>query len=109
MSIDVNSQITDGLTQANLTVLGTGPAIGVMQSQLSLSQATGVLFANMVSNQSQLSLSSNAAMTEGVMTLLGSVAPKANNKEGELAKVLEKMSDVIQKQLAQLDNTLATS
>jgi len=110
MSYDVNSQVTDGLTQTNLTVLGSGPSLAIVQSAMSLAQAQGVLFANMISNQQQLALSSNAAMTEGIMQLY---APGGNGnqslREEKLAMALGSLSTVLQEKLSDLDQTLATS
>ncbi|MEO5336057.1 MAG: RebB family R body protein [Magnetospirillum sp. WYHS-4] len=66
----VAPQITDAITQANVTSLGSGPAISVVQSYLSMSQAQGVLFANMVSNQQQLAIASHATTVEAVSKIL---------------------------------------
>ena len=65
----VNPQITDSVTQANVAALSLSPAISAMQSYLSLSQAQGVLFANMVNNQQQLAMASQVAVVEGIIQL----------------------------------------
>ena len=67
----VNPQITDSITQANVAAVSISPAISAMQSYLSLSQAQGVLFANMVSNQQQLAMSGQVAVVEGIIQLFG--------------------------------------
>ena len=67
----VNPQITDSVTQANVAAVSISPAISAMQSYLSLSQAQGVLFANMVSNQQQLAMSGQVAVVEGIIQLFG--------------------------------------
>ena len=67
----VNPQITDSVTQANVEVLSVGPAISAVQSYLSLSQAQGVLFANMVNNQQQLAMAGQVAVVEGIIQLFG--------------------------------------
>ncbi len=66
----VNPQITDSVTQANVEVLSVGPAISAVQSYLSLSQAQGVLFANMVNNQQQLAMAGQVAVVEGIIQLV---------------------------------------
>ncbi len=67
----VNPQITDSVTQANVAALSISPAVSAMQSYLSLSQAQGVLFANMVNNQQQLAISGQVAVVEGIIQLFG--------------------------------------
>lgn len=65
----VNPQITDSISQANVATLSNSPAISAMQSYLSLSQAQGVLFANMVNNQQQLAMASQVAVVESIIQL----------------------------------------
>jgi hypothetical protein len=67
----VNPQITDSVTQANVAALSISPAVSAMQSYLSLSQAQGVLFANMVNNQQQLAMAGQVAVVEGIIQLFG--------------------------------------
>lgn len=62
----VNEQVTDGVTQANVTVLANNPAYALAQSELALAQSQGVLFANMVSGQQQQSLANSAAVIRGI-------------------------------------------
>ncbi len=88
----VNPQITDSVTQANVEVLSVGPAISAVQSYLSLSQAQGVLFANMVNNQQQLAMAGQVAVVEGIIQLFGlnkastgAVASDSGDKRGESA------------------------
>jgi len=65
----VSPQVTDGLTQANVTVLANTPAYALAQSDLALAQSQGVLFANMVSGQQQHSTAGSAAIMKGILEL----------------------------------------
>ena len=66
----VNNQITDSVTQANVQVLGTAPAVAMSN----LYQATAQALANAAHNatvaQQQLFVTAQAATTMGVATLL---------------------------------------
>ncbi len=64
-----DEQVTDAVTQANVTVLGHGPAVSVGQSFYSQSQAQGILFANMVNNQQQLATAGQASMLESALKI----------------------------------------
>ncbi len=99
----VNPQITDAVTQANVTVLGSGPAVSTVQAQLSLSQAQGVLFANMVNNQQQLAMAGQASMIGGILKLLDAGSGKDENNqnnvpEGTLSE-LSQLSESLQQAL----------
>lgn len=65
----VNSQITDAVTQANLSVLGESPALALSN----LYQATAHALANAAHNathaQQQAIIAAQAATTSGVATL----------------------------------------
>lgn len=65
----VNSQVTDELTQSNLTVLGSSPAYALAQSELALAQSQGILFSNMVSTQHQQSSANSATITKCILKL----------------------------------------
>ena len=67
----VSPQVTDSVTQANVTTLGSGPAVSTVQAVMTLAQAQGVLFANMVNNQHQLCVTSQASLAESVSQILG--------------------------------------
>ncbi|MBX2831523.1 MAG: RebB family R body protein [Rhodospirillales bacterium] len=75
---EVDEQITDGVTQTNTTVIGSGPAMGTMQSYLSQAQAQGILFANMVNEQQQLSVASLATTMECAKSTLSIQEDKPN-------------------------------
>jgi len=65
----VDPQVTDSVTQANVTTLGNTSAYALAQSNLALSQSQGVLLANMVSAQQKQSIASSAATTKGIHQL----------------------------------------
>lgn len=65
----VNPQVTDGVTQANVSVLANTPSYALAQSELALAQSQGVLFANMVSTQQQQAIAGSAAITKGIVNL----------------------------------------
>ncbi|MCC9625639.1 RebB family R body protein [Thalassospira sp. MA62] len=77
-SEQVDEQITDSVTQTNTTVVGNGPAIGTMQSYLSQAHAQGVLFANMVNEQQQLSVAGLATTMECAKSTLSVSDAKPN-------------------------------
>ncbi len=65
----VDSLVTDSVTQANVTSLGNAPAVSVDQTYLSQAQAQGVLFANMVNNQQQLAMAGQATAIESTVQI----------------------------------------
>jgi len=69
--LTVSAQVTDAVTQANVTSLGIGPAFAIVQSFLAQSQAQSVLFANMVQEHQQLGTAGLAATVQSVVQLLG--------------------------------------
>ncbi|MEQ8284687.1 RebB family R body protein [Thalassospira sp.] len=75
---EVDAQITDSVTQTNTSVIGNGPAMGTMQSYLSQAQAQGILFANMVNEQQQLSVASLATTMECAKSTLSVQDSKPN-------------------------------
>lgn len=94
----VNPQITDSVTQANVAALSNAPAVSAMQSYLSLSQAQGVLFANMVNNQQQLAMAGQVAVVEGIIQLFGlnkaPAGPQAGVTNNKLAEPADQELDV---------------
>jgi hypothetical protein len=66
----VNTQITDGVTQATAHVVGLGPAVAAVNAYLGATQAQTVLFANMVNQQQQLALTAMTVTTRNVATLI---------------------------------------
>jgi hypothetical protein len=66
----VNSQITDSITQANTKVLGDAPAVAMGNLMMATSQALSNAAHNATNNQQQANVTTQAATTAGVSTLL---------------------------------------
>ncbi len=66
----VNGQITDAVTQADLTVLGDAPAVALAAVYQSLAQATSLAFQNAVLAQQSLAAVNQAATASAIATLL---------------------------------------
>jgi Killing trait len=65
----VNSQITDAVTQTNVSVLAKAPAVALGSLFQSMAHSSGVLFENAVSAQQQQNTLSQAASNTGVMQI----------------------------------------
>ena len=65
----VNSQVTDTVTQANVSVLGDAPAIAMGNLYQAASQALSNAAHNATNNQQQTGVTMQAATTQGVATL----------------------------------------
>ena len=65
----VNGQITDAVTQANVKVLGDGPAMAMGALYQALSHSSGILYENSVSSQQQLAIAAQAATNQGVLQI----------------------------------------
>lgn len=63
---EVAGQISDAVSQVNVSAIGVGPAYAALQSMLGQSQAQSVMMANMVSSQRQLSISGLTTLTKSV-------------------------------------------
>ena len=66
---DVNNQITDAVTQANVKVLGESPAMAMGSLYQTMAHSTGILFQNAVSAQQQQNTLAQAASNMGVMQI----------------------------------------
>jgi Killing trait len=66
----VNDQITDSITQANTKVLGDAPAIAMGNLFVATSQALSNAAHNATSAQQQANVTTQAATTQGVSTLI---------------------------------------
>jgi len=62
----VNSQITDAVTQSNLTVLGTAPAQSMATAYQMLAQSVGVAMQNAVANQQNMNTIDTAIVSQGI-------------------------------------------
>jgi len=89
----VNPQITDAVTQANVKVLGDGPAMAMGTIYQSLAQATGLMFQNAVTTQNSQNILQQAATTQGVIQLFSvdtlSDADAAVGLAESLAQILQ--------------------
>ncbi len=65
----VNDQITDAITQSNVSVLGKSPAVALGSLYQSMAHATGLMFHNAVAAQQQQNIAAQAATTQGVMQI----------------------------------------
>lgn len=68
-------QTADALAQATLSTLGHNAALSLDQSLMAQSQAHGVLFANMVSEQQRLVAAGGSAAIKNAAEILG-VSPE---------------------------------
>jgi hypothetical protein len=66
---NVNHQITDAVTQANVKVVAESPAMAMGNIYQTLSHSTGMMFENSVNAQNQQNILSQAATTQGVMQI----------------------------------------
>lgn len=73
----VNSQITDSVTQSNVSVLGEAPAVAMGALYQTAAAAAGQAIQNAVTNQHNLNILAEAVTTASVKYLLGDVMNKA--------------------------------
>lgn len=66
---DVNGQITDSVTQSNVSVLGAAPAMAMGSMYQSSAHATGLMFQNSVQAQQQTAIAAQAAANLGVIQI----------------------------------------
>lgn len=91
----VHSQITDSVTQANTITLGSGPAAAALPLYASLSEATSVLFANMVASQQQTTVVGNSSLIACVERMLNAPQREKEGRESEtMKKVLEMLNEM---------------
>ncbi len=64
-----NSQITDGVTQSSVHVLGLGPATAAVNAYMGQAQSQTILFANMVNQQAQYSTLAATTLTQELAQL----------------------------------------
>lgn len=65
----VNDQITDSVTQSNVTVLGDAPAMAMGNVYQSMAHSIGLAFENAVSAQNQQFILAQTATMQGVMQI----------------------------------------
>ncbi len=71
----VNGQITDAVTQADLTVLGQAPAVSLALMYQSLAQATSLAFLNATQQQQQANMVAQAATAAAIARILAGESP----------------------------------
>lgn len=110
----VNSQITDAVTQSNLTVLGGAPAQSLATVYQVMAQAVGVSMQNAVSNQQSMNTIDNAIVSQGIAMLYSAdttVDAKvseeilAGNVNAEIIATLKAVVDEIKKAQAKKTQT----
>ena len=69
MSDTVSTQITDAVTQSNVQVVATSPAIAMSNVYQTSAHSIGLMFENAVNAQSQQNILAQAATTQGVMQI----------------------------------------
>jgi hypothetical protein len=78
----VNGQITDTVSQTNVTVLGEAPAMALSNLYQISAQAFGLMMQNAASAQQQTNITAQAATTQGVVTLYSTGAAFAAKLAG---------------------------
>ncbi|MCK9397463.1 MAG: RebB family R body protein [Methylobacter sp.] len=72
-----NSQITDGVTQSSVHVLGLGPATAAVNAYLGQAQSQTILFANMVNQQAQYASIAATTLTQELTQLFAAGGDEA--------------------------------
>ncbi|MFZ2406171.1 MAG: RebB family R body protein [Methylobacter sp.] len=67
----VNGQITDSVTQTNVSVLGNAPAMAMSSIYTSMAHSLGILYQNSAMAQQHAAISSQAATNLGVIQMYG--------------------------------------
>ncbi|MEQ8334973.1 RebB family R body protein [Nisaea sp.] len=92
---NVNSQVTDSITQANTMTLGSAPANSALPIYTSLAEATSVLYANMVSNQQQNAVVGTSSLVACVDKLLSIDRRSAEaGQRAMMDKVLDTLNEM---------------
>ncbi|GLU31189.1 RebB family R body protein [Trinickia caryophylli] len=94
---DVNSQITDAVTQANVNVLAQSPAMAMGSMFQTMAHSTGVLFENTISAQQQQNTLSQAAANTGVMQIysVDTMADAASTEKVSQAGVSDNLASLM--------------
>ena len=77
----VNGQITDAITQANVTALGNAPAIALGNALQVSAQSFGMMMQNAANAQQQLNITAQASTTQGVAMLYATVTAKLSQSD----------------------------
>ena len=85
----VNGQITDAVTQGNVSVLANAPAMAMSSIYQSSAHSIGILYQNSVQAQMAASISAQAATNQGVMQIYsaGSMGAAAAVSESSVSRM----------------------
>ncbi|TKC86031.1 R body protein RebB-like protein [Trinickia terrae] len=94
---EVNSQITDAVTQANVNVLAQSPAMAMGSLFQTMAHSTGVLFENTISAQQQQNALAQAGANMGVMQIysVDTMADAAGTEKVSQAGVADNMTSML--------------
>jgi hypothetical protein len=65
----VNGQITDAVTQSNVSVLSAAPSMAMGSIYQSAAHSTGLMYQNAVMQQQQTAIAAQAAANQGVIQI----------------------------------------
>ncbi|MBP7705177.1 MAG: RebB family R body protein [Caulobacter sp.] len=71
----VNGQITDAVTQANLSVVGEAPALSLGNVYQTAAHSTGLMFTNAVAAQQQQTIVAQAGVAQAVNQIYAAGKP----------------------------------
>lgn len=93
----VNGQITDALTQQNVSVLAAAPAMAMGSIYQSSAHSIGILYQNAVQAQRQSAICAQAATNQGVIQLYtaGTMVGAAATSKVSRANSSDKLAAVI--------------
>jgi hypothetical protein len=94
---DVNSQITDAVTQSNVNVLAQAPAMAMGSLFQTMAHSTGVLFENTISAQQQQNTLAQAGANTGVMQIysVDTMADAASTEKVSQAGVADNLTSML--------------
>jgi len=91
----VNSQITDGVTQSGVNVLGNAPAMAMGLIYQSAAHSMGLVFENTVMAQKQASICAQAATNQGVVQIYSASTLAATVAATRVSKSSSQVQDVL--------------
>ena len=97
----VNSQITDAVTQSNITVLGNAPAQSMATVYQLLAQSVGVAMQNAVANQQNMNTIDSAIVSQGISMLFSidgaadAMSVKTNMLDDSHDEVLSTLQSIV--------------
>ncbi len=91
----VNSQITDGVTQSGVSVLGNAPAMAMGLIYQSAAHSMGLVFENTVMAQKQASICAQAATNQGVVQIYSAGTLAATVAATRVSKGSSQVQDML--------------